>query len=1267
MTRPTIPLLVLALFFGSLSEAHADDLTWNTFVGNGTQDGTGITTDLDGNSYIAGFSRGTFGTPVRAYTGGQDALVAKLDPDGNLLWHTFLGGSLIDRATNVAVSSDGSYIVVSGNSAASWGAPVHSFAGGGDAWIAALNATTGALLWNTFLGGSQSDNAENLVLVSSGPDAGIYVAGLSYASWGSPTLLFSSYGLNPDAFVAKLDLMTHALVWNTFLGSNNSDSASGIAYHNGGVFVSGESYGSWGSPIRPASGQSAGFVARLLPGNGSLVWNTFLGGAGSTSAVSLTVASNDLYVAGYTTSTWGSPVRPFAGNYDGFVARLDVSGPLLANTFLGSSGYDQGLAVTTDGTRVYVTGYSDATWGTPLRPYSGNNDGFVAGLDPALTVVWNTFLGGTGIDDAKGLAYDGSALLVVGQTSSTSGNPDASWGQGECQGCPIDPFHPGYPSYEAFVAKLPKVFADLGITKTDGRLFIVAGEPLTYTITATNHGPDVVPQARVGDVFPADFESPTWTCAASDGATCGAANGSGQLNELVYLPVGGSVTYTVSGTVNTILLGNLLNTAEVSADGVADPVPGNNSATDGSSANRLADLSVTKTDGLAQATPGSADTYTITVHNAGPSSAGVQLTDAFPSDFQNPTWTCTIGGFPCGAGGSGSNLLDTFILAPGEDAVYTVQGTIANTATGVLTNTATVALINGGSDPDLTNNSATDQTSLTAAADLSITKTDGTKIVAAGGSTTYTIVASNAGPSSTTATVSDTFPAALTCNWTCVGAGGGTCTAAGPGNIGDSVNLPAGASVTYTASCTIAGGATGTIKNFATVSSTTFDPNPANNTASDADGVDSAADLVILKTDFRTIAAPGESVIYSILVSNLGPSAVTGATVTDTFPSELQNPTWTCAGVLGATCAAAGSGNINDATVNLPAGSSVTYNLAAKIDPATTATTLTNTATVSSSVPELDPANNTATDTTQLRAGADLLVLKGDGLAGASAGAPLTYSVLVANTGPSDEPNATIQDTLPTPLQNASWTCQASGGAICPAAGGSGNIQATGVHLPAGSQLVFTVQGTVDPSYTGTLTNTATVAASIQDPVVGNNSFTDNTQILAVADLVLAKSDGRSSASGGNLLTYDIVVSNQGPSHVPSATVTDNLPAVFLLASWTCQASGGATCSSSGKGSLNDTLTLPAGSSATYRLRGMVSPSFTGTLTNTARITAAAAFDPNPDNDAATDSTEIFAGTWPPVGATPQPIPSSDSSTLLLLAISLFLAAFFALRRFPGP
>src|SRR6185369_13732828 len=137
---------------------------------------------------------------------------------------------------------------------------------------------------------------------------------------------------------------------------------------------------------------------------------------------------------------------------------------------------------------------------------------------------------------------------------------------------------------------------------------------------------------------------------------------------------------------------------------------------------------------------------------------------------------------------------------------------------GTLSNTATVAAPGGVTDPTPGNNSATDTDTLAASADLAITKTDGVTTAIPTGSVTYTIVASNSGPSDATgATVADTFPASLTCTWTCVGAGGGTCTASGSGNVNDTVNLPVGGSVTYTASCTVSAGATGTIDNTATV------------------------------------------------------------------------------------------------------------------------------------------------------------------------------------------------------------------------------------------------------------------------------------------------------------------------------------------------------------------------------------------------------------------------------------------------------------------
>jgi uncharacterized repeat protein (TIGR01451 family) len=122
--------------------------------------------------------------------------------------------------------------------------------------------------------------------------------------------------------------------------------------------------------------------------------------------------------------------------------------------------------------------------------------------------------------------------------------------------------------------------ADLSITKTDGRTTINPGESTTYTITVTNNGPDPVINANVVDNFPPALTGVSWTCTPSGGATC-PPSGSGNINVLVNLPVGGSVVFTATATVTMSTTFGYANTATVSVPaGVVDNNPVNNSATD---------------------------------------------------------------------------------------------------------------------------------------------------------------------------------------------------------------------------------------------------------------------------------------------------------------------------------------------------------------------------------------------------------------------------------------------------------------------------------------------------------------------------------------------------------------------------------------------------------------------------------------------------------------------------------------------------------------
>ena len=125
--------------------------------------------------------------------------------------------------------------------------------------------------------------------------------------------------------------------------------------------------------------------------------------------------------------------------------------------------------------------------------------------------------------------------------------------------------------------------------------------------------------------------------------------------------------------------------------------------------------------------------------------------------------------------------------------------------------------------------------------------------------------------------------------------------------------------------------------------------------------------MFITKTDGQTTYSPGATVIYTIVASNSGPGAVVGATVTDNFSPQITSASFSCSGSGGGTCPASGSGNIN-ALVNLPSGSSVTFQVLAQVSASSTGD-LVNTATIQppAGVTDTNQGNNSATDTNTLR------------------------------------------------------------------------------------------------------------------------------------------------------------------------------------------------------------------------------------------------------------------------------------------------------------
>ena len=628
-----------------------------------------------------------------------------------------------------------------------------------------------------------------------------------------------------------------------------------------------------------------------------------------------------------------------------------------------------------------------------------------------------------------------------------------------------------------------------------------------------------------------------------------------------------------------------------------------------------ADLSVVKTGPVGDVPAGATVTYTITVTNPGPDPATATLTDTIPIEFTSVNFTSSAllgatGNTASGTLAGGATLTDTLTLPVNSSVTYTATGTVSPSATGTLNNTAQISSADD-TNPD-NNISAAINTLVAPIADLSIQKTSGATTVAAGSTLTYVIVVANSGPSLVNgATVSDTLPAGSTFTATATGGATGF-TASGSGSITNTVNMPVGSTITYVVTAPVPAGATGTISNTATVGVPTgvTDPIPiVNNIDTDTVTVAAAtsqADLAITKTNASTTLAPGGAVTYVIVVTNTGSSAVTGATVADTFPTSIVAPTFTVATTGGATGAVAGSGAINQ-TVNLPIGSSIIYTVTGTVSP-TASGAITNSASVTTpaGVVDVSPANNVSADTDVVAAAtgaADVTISKTDSDTTVAPGDTVQYTIVVANAGTTPVVGAVVSDVVPVSLTGVSFTSTVLGGATGNTAAGSGSINDT-VNLPLGSSITYTVTGTVSATAPSAIANQArvTLAAGITELTPVNNIATDIDAVALNADLSVTKTDNVASVDAGGSLTYTIVVTNTGPAAVTGATFIDDFPATLTGVSFTAVGLGGATGFASGSGDISQTVNLPAGSSITYTVTGNVSPTATGTLANTATL-----------------------------------------------------------------
>ena len=404
--------------------------------------------------------------------------------DPVLTYSTFLGGSSSDGALNIAVDASGNSYLVGGTTSTDFPVTtgvVQTTYGGtgncstewdfscGDVFVTKLNASGSALLWSTFLGGSDKEIAWTVAVDAS---SNVYVAGSTHSSNFPTTTGAYQKTLNGKAngFVTKLNATGSSLSYSTYLGGNTKDQITGIALDSSGdAFLSGgtqspnwpTTYGAYQVTWRAALGES-GFVTKLNSTGSALLYSTLL--SGSTGAFTTGIAvdsSGEAFVTGSTLDTDFPTQKPIQGTFgggvqascgakdlyvcgDAFVTKFNSTGSALVySTYLGGSNEDSGWAIALDAAgNAYVTGGTNSTnfpttSGVVQPKYGGGasdcsingavacGDAFVTKINAAGSAwVYSTYLGGS-LDDigALRIAVDAAGNAYVGGITDSSNFP----------------------------------------------------------------------------------------------------------------------------------------------------------------------------------------------------------------------------------------------------------------------------------------------------------------------------------------------------------------------------------------------------------------------------------------------------------------------------------------------------------------------------------------------------------------------------------------------------------------------------------------------------------------------------------------------------------------------------------------------------------------------------------------------------------------------------------------------------------------------------
>jgi uncharacterized repeat protein (TIGR01451 family) len=688
---------------------------------------------------------------------------------------------------------------------------------------------------------------------------------------------------------------------STITGNTATGFAGGIGSNGGSVTIS-------ASTLSNNAAGAAGALGVFFGGNQTALINSTISGNTGGSAS----------VAAYSGSTLTLDNSTVARNPDGGVKNGGGTINLFDTLIAGNTGFDVSGAVTSQGHNLIENpaGGSGFAASDILNPPGGAKIGML-GDNGGPTQTIPLLPGSPAIDrgDNTGVpATDQRGLPRI-----VNGTVDI--GAFEVQTPP------------------PPPPADLAVAKT-GPATVTAGQNASYTITITNNGPADAQNVNLSTMEPAGttFVSLTQLIGPTSGT----------------LPAGGTETFRLVVHVNANVASgaSLTDTASVSSS-TTDSNLANNTASFTSTVAASADLAITNT-GPASASAGQAITYTLSVRNNGPSDAqNVSVSDMLPS---GETFLSASVGSGSGTSYASGNL---GTLAAGSSTSITLVARINGNVAGGSTLTDTATVSSSTSDPNAINNTATFNTTVSSSADLAITKTGGASGTQ-GGTVTYTLSVTNHGPNAAqNVSVTDMLPSGETFVSASVGSGSGTSYAANLGTVAASGSVTI--ILVARISASVPNGST--LTDTATVSSSTSDPNLANNTAQTSTTVAGQADLSVSQTGPTTVTR-GTDVTYMIKVLNNGPASALSVTLDDLVPSgmtfvsatQIRGPMF-----MLSTPSAGGTGNIHGSASAMAFGDVAQFMFVFHVNSnAPVGSTTTNTAHVGTSSMDPNLANNTS-------------------------------------------------------------------------------------------------------------------------------------------------------------------------------------------------------------------------------------------------------------------------------------------------------------------